>query len=107
VDSGAVILTGDFNTKACTEIHRLFLSGPDGKGVRLIDAYSVLHPYSEGNERTWNGLLSGIFERRIDWILTTRHFKPVTVAIDKTNKSGLYPSDHFPVKAVLEIELGE
>jgi endonuclease/exonuclease/phosphatase family metal-dependent hydrolase len=47
--SGAVILTGDFNTKACTEIYRLFL----------------------------------------------------------TNKAGLYPSDHFPVKAVLEINLAE
>lgn len=105
--SGGVILTGDFNTKAFTEIYKLFLSGPDGKGVKLIDVYSAVHPHSGGNEKTYHGLFGGIFHRRIDWILSTRHFKPIAAAIDKTNKAGLYPSDHFPVKAVLEINLAQ
>ena len=43
---------------------------------------------------------------RIDWIMTTDNFTTVSAAIDRTHYGGKYPSDHFPVTAVIRQEQG-
>ena len=40
--------------------------------------------------------------KRIDFIFHSPHFEPATAGIDHTNRDGRYPSDHYPVKAVLK-----
>ena len=38
---------------------------------------------------------------RIDWILRSKGFSTVSAGIDRANNNGRYPSDHFPVEAIL------
>ncbi len=37
----------------------------------------------------------------MDWILATSHFQTIRCEIDHTRGPGGYPSDHFPVIAIL------
>jgi len=98
-----VIVTGDFNSNEGTKCYRLMLDDSDGLGLGLIDSYRRVHPAEQGNEGTWHGPGGIRPDRRIDWILHTPHFTPIATAIDRTKKDGQYPSDHFPVTAVLRL----
>jgi endonuclease/exonuclease/phosphatase family metal-dependent hydrolase len=89
-----VIVTGDFNTDAGSEAHRTLTAN-------LTDAYSSVSNPS-GPKDTFHGFRGTPRPGRIDWILfrgglTPRSFETVT-----NNENGSYPSDHFPVAAVLE-----
>jgi endonuclease/exonuclease/phosphatase family metal-dependent hydrolase len=96
-----VIVTGDFNTQAGSKTHATVLVGMSDGGLELIDAYRSAHPQKERYEGTWHGPSGRRRRRRIDWILHTRHFSTVRCEIDRDRRSGRYPSDHFPVTAVL------
>ncbi len=98
-----VIVTGDFNSNEGTKCYRLMLDDSDGLGLGLIDSYRRVHPLEQGNEGTWHGPGGIRPDRRIDWILHTPHFVPIAAGIDRTQKDGQYPSDHFPVTAVLRL----
>jgi endonuclease/exonuclease/phosphatase family metal-dependent hydrolase len=97
-----VIVTGDFNTDAGTTPYKLLLAG-DQLGVPqlLFDAFRVANPKVRGDEGThhdFNGKRGG---DRIDWILTTTAFTPVSSTINHSRAFMGYPSDHFPVEAFL------
>jgi endonuclease/exonuclease/phosphatase family metal-dependent hydrolase len=104
-DAAPVIVTGDFNTKACTGTWQRFLVGENGGGPMLADTYNDSHPASRGEESTWHGPFDVDFNRRIDWILRTAHFTTAAAAIDRTAIDGQFPSDHNAVTAVLRIDL--
>ena len=38
----------------------------------------------------------------IDWILVSDHFRVLDAQIDRTRVGNLFPSDHYPVMAVLD-----
>ena len=46
----------------------------------------------------WNGRTSG---NRIDWVLCSRNYRVLSAMIDRTEFSGRYPSDHYPVTTIL------
>ena len=97
-----VIVTGDFNTDAGTQPYKLLLAG-DQLGVPqlLFDAFRITNPKvtrDEGTHHDFNGKRSG---DRIDWILFNTGFTPVSSEIIRTRSLMGYPSDHFPVEAVL------
>ena len=46
--------------------------------------------------------LTKLAHPRIDWILSTSHFTANESLIDRTNDNARFPSDHFPVTAVLQ-----
>jgi len=95
--SGApVILTGDFN---CPEGSEPWQALTATKLLR--DTRRVRHPEPGEPEGTFNGFKGRSDGGRIDWILATEHFQVTAADIDRTNKDGRYPSDHFPVTAVL------
>ena len=97
-----VIVTGDFNTDAGTEPYKLLLAGETlGVPQLLFDAFRLANPKvtpDEGTRHDFNGKRGG---DRIDWILTNTAFTPVSAAINRTRMMLGYPSDHFPVEAVL------
>ena len=87
-----IILMGDFN------------EGPNGK-VRsqinsklpnLIDPWDAVesgsHHKFDGNNK--NSL-------RIDWILIDKIFKKEKIYLEQSHENNIYPSDHFPVKCIL------
>jgi endonuclease/exonuclease/phosphatase family metal-dependent hydrolase len=89
-----VILTGDFNTDAGSEAHRTLTA-------HLTDVYSAV-PNPSGPKDTFHGFRGTPRSGRIDWILFRGSFQPRSFETVTSNENGRYPSDHFPVVAVLE-----
>jgi endonuclease/exonuclease/phosphatase family metal-dependent hydrolase len=101
-EGGSVVLTGDFNSGEGSEPYKA-LFGPRGKDESpVVDSYRVGHPKREPDEGTTTGFKAGPSKGdRIDWIGVSRDWKVIAAAIDRTEKDGRTPSDHFPVTAVL------
>lgn len=93
-----VIVTGDFNTAEASEPYNAFLDGND----ELVDTFRLSHPNKSENEGTFNGFRGISNGARIDWILASKSLKCISADIDRTSFDGRFPSDHFPVNAILE-----
>jgi endonuclease/exonuclease/phosphatase family metal-dependent hydrolase len=100
-----VILTGDFNAGENSRAYnKLFGAAPDGEVLAILrDAHRVAHP-TPGTEETTFNAFDGAKRAgdRIDWIAITQDFDVPSSEIDHTTKDGHPPSDHFPVKAILQ-----
>ena len=105
------VVTGDFNTAEDSPT-MAFLRGerglPDHDGatyvnpIPLVDTYRVLHPDARdsGTAGGFGGKRQGA---KIDHVLVARGAGTVREAtIVRTHVDGRYPSDHFPVAAVVE-----
>jgi len=90
-EEAPVILTGDFNT------------GPTSPTYRLLTE-TLLKDTFIGNNGTSHGFTGIPNSSRIDWILVSKQFKKLSFEIVKFNRNNKYPSDHFPVVAVLNID---
>ena len=90
-----VIITGDFNAKESSEPYQGLVCD------KILDTYRTAHKNPTDEESTlsrWNGRTSG---NRIDWVLCSRNYRVLSAKIDRTEFSGRYPSDHYPVTAIL------
>jgi len=89
-----VIITGDFN------------AGEDNAAIKYIlsngftDSYRKLYP-EEKAVNTYHAFKGGAIGDKIDYIFYSGNLKVFDAAIIRRNKDGRYPSDHFPVNAVL------
>jgi endonuclease/exonuclease/phosphatase family metal-dependent hydrolase len=105
----AVIVLGDFNAGEDNLARRLLATDgsvatavtPPGHPA-LVDTYGLLRT-STGAEGTFNGFVGDTTGERIDAILVSGDWMILGAAIDRTQRDGRYPSDHFPVTAVLAI----
>ncbi len=105
------VLTGDFNApEDGPTMAFLFGRGtlPDADGVAyenpipLVDTYRALHGEAPGSG-TAGGWRGNRRSRKIDHVLVAAGAATVREAsIVHTNEDGRYPSDHFPVSAVIE-----
>lgn len=86
-----VVVTGDFNAGDDSTAHAEL-------SAMLADAWQVA-PKRRGPEGTFHGF-GGQPQRRIDWILV-RGFEVRSVETLTSHRGARYPSDHFPVLAVL------
>lgn len=98
-----LLLTGDFNANPGSDPHRLFLEGG------FEDLFDHAGGVEEDEAFTFHGFTGGRIpgEERIDWILArpgrglewrVRHHRVLTEA-----DPPVYPSDHYPVSAGLEL----
>jgi endonuclease/exonuclease/phosphatase family metal-dependent hydrolase len=102
-DRPAVVLTGDFNEPEGSRPYHALFDPVDSMPPLLQDAYRVANPVRGSEEGTFSGfLVTNRAGGRIDWIACTRQFRVKRASIDRTDKEGRTPSDHFPVTAVLE-----
>ena len=69
-------------------------------GTRLRDSYRVVHPDAV-DVGTFNGFEGRTAGPKIDAILVSGSWNVESAAIVRTSPDGRYPSDHFPVVAVL------
>jgi len=97
-----VILMGDFNCIEDDEPYRA-LTAPDGNGVSLVDSYRTVHSKRAPDEASFHAFKGRIEGSRIDWILHSKDFKATAAEIVRPS-NGRYPSDHYPVTAILEFE---
>jgi endonuclease/exonuclease/phosphatase family metal-dependent hydrolase len=88
------ILTGDFNTGVGTEPYKTIAQG-------LTDAWETA-PAKSGPQGTFHGFKGVAGGTRIDWILFRGFARASQAETVANNEEGRYPSDHFPVFAILE-----
>lgn len=94
------VLTGDFNSDEASITYQVLLYSTES--LEFNDTYRLRNltrdPRGESTSTRWNGNRAG---RRIDWVLSSPHWRVTAAAIDDFNAQGRYPSDHYPVTAVL------
>lgn len=91
-----VIVTGDFNADKNSDAYRLLTDN----GM-LIDTFRQVHP-SEKDDATFHAFGRPEEMAPIDWILVSDHFHVLDAQIDRSRMGNLFPSDHYPVTAVLD-----
>ncbi len=96
--AATVIVTGDFNTPEGSEPYKALLEAHD----TLRDTFRVAHPRQQTNEGTFGAFSGRTAGGRIDWVLADKTLFIKSASIDRTAENGRYPSDHYPVTAVLE-----
>lgn len=97
-----VIVTGDFNAGEDSQPYQAFFGLNEGKKSPLLDVYRATHPKRESNEGTFSSFkASEITGQRIDWIGVSAEWKILKAEIDRTERDGRTPSDHFAMSAVL------
>lgn len=100
-ESLPVILTGDFNDNAVeTQSWQTLTTGG------LFDAWQIADS-TQGPNNTWNGFKQPAPDdnRRIDWILVSSGINVASCVTQDHQRDGRFPSDHFPVIAVLNLPL--
>lgn len=93
-----VIVTGDFNAG---EENPAFRSLVDSTDPSLRDSFRVLHPESDA-VGTFHAFQGGEGGDKIDAVLVGPDWQVVQAAIVRIERGGRYPSDHYPVTAVLK-----
>ena len=71
---------------------------------RLRDVFRRLHAGPAAEEATFHNFSGKRAGRRIDFIFASPEATPVESTIDYSNRDGRYPSDHYPVTAVLKLQ---
>ena len=94
----ALVITGDFNCAISSKPYEVFLD--EKKEPKLIDTYRAKHRDTK-DTGTFNGFKGTKTGARIDWVLHTAQFSTQSASINRFQKEGRYPSDHFPVTSVL------
>jgi endonuclease/exonuclease/phosphatase family metal-dependent hydrolase len=98
------ILTGDFNINEDNPAYAVLVR-PDTPGaIAWIDAYRTVHPQRKPDEASFNGFKDVTAGSRIDFVFHTSHFVATASEIDRTSRNGRFPSDHYPVTAVLKLK---
>ncbi|WP_258525538.1 endonuclease/exonuclease/phosphatase family protein [Paenibacillus sp. YN15] len=94
-----LILAGDMNV----EPEHPVIRGLEQAGYR--NAYAVLPPGPRESKpgRTFHGFRGGVDGLPIDYIFTSPECVVEAVRVDRHRYEGRYPSDHYPVCAVLEL----
>jgi endonuclease/exonuclease/phosphatase family metal-dependent hydrolase len=78
---------------------------PDRPGaIRWIDSYREVHAERRPDEASFHAFKGAITGSRIDFIFHTAEWSATASDIIRTAKDGRYPSDHFPVSAVLRMK---
>lgn len=92
-----LILAGDMNVEPEHPVIR------ELEQAGYLNAYAVLPsgPWESQPGRTFHDFLGGVDGLPIDYIFTSSECKVEAVRVDRDRYEGRYPSDHYPVCAVL------
>lgn len=96
--AGPLILTGDFNAVEGDPLHAAIVA------AGLADVWRAVHPEatSEASEtiHQFTGATTGA---RIDYLYATPDFTATDAEVIRSSRDGVYPSDHYPVRATLKL----
>ena len=96
-----VILAGDFNAGEGSDPYNALARGKGFEGSLFVDSYRAIHSEKSPREGTFSAWIGRREGSRIDWILHSAEFLTLNASINYTNEEGRYPSDHYPVQAIL------
>jgi endonuclease/exonuclease/phosphatase family metal-dependent hydrolase len=95
INSSPIILMGDFNCSYTNPaIQKILNSG-------MTDSYRALNNRTN-NEGTFNNFTGEKNGDKIDYIFINNKFIPLSASVDHFNRDNKYPSDHFPVNAIIK-----
>lgn len=97
-----VVVMGDLNDGEDSGAVKALISSYSSS-LPLTDSYRAVVPERSPQEATYHSFGGSQAGSRIDFILVSRDFTVNEAAIDHRHFDGRYPSDHFPVTAVLEL----
>jgi endonuclease/exonuclease/phosphatase family metal-dependent hydrolase len=99
------VVTGDFNDEPGSPCYVAMLGGRAGSADRpLTDALRATHPAADQREEgTMHSFWGGHGGERIDWIFASSSVQVVSAQIDHNRNGSRYPSDHFPMEAVVRV----
>ncbi len=86
------LITGDFNTSPGTRTYETFMEE------------GFIDPFANRHTSTFHGFTGKDLGGHIDWILYRGGMKNTGCRIVHASYNGIYPSDHYPVTAVFEME---
>jgi endonuclease/exonuclease/phosphatase family metal-dependent hydrolase len=96
-----VLVTGDFNAGEDNPAMLYLLGAGEAQSeLRLRDTFRVVHPETT-DVGTFNGFEGRTAGPKIDAVLVSGMWNVESAAIVRTSREGRYPSDHFPVVAVV------
>lgn len=98
-----IIVTGDLNSTEDSKAFGLLTAAKPPVG-ELFDSYRKLYPRRSPDEATFNGWSDTRKGSRIDFVLFTAEFAPITARIIRTRFDNRLPSDHYPVTATLQLQ---
>jgi len=97
-----VLITGDFNAGDDTGPYTALFGAEAGAVSPVVDTYRKIHPAKAANEGTFSSFKAATTNGpRIDWIGVGASWQVLDAGIDRTEREGRTPSDHFAVFAVL------
>jgi endonuclease/exonuclease/phosphatase family metal-dependent hydrolase len=99
-----IILTGDFNSSEGSEAYKALLHPAEKSEHPLFDSYREVHPERSPEEASFHGFKGTTTGSRIDWILHTEPFKPISADIVRPAPGERFPSDHYAVTAVFKAQ---
>jgi endonuclease/exonuclease/phosphatase family metal-dependent hydrolase len=99
-----VLLMGDFNAGEDNPAFQALVArrDPPPGEVRLYDTFRAVHP-DAGRTGTFHAFRGDRSGPKIDAILASPQWETLDAAIVLDSEDGLYPSDHFPVTAVVRL----
>lgn len=98
-DGREAIVTGDFNADQDHALHHMLTEGGEVADAVLTAPRGAVLDGDVDTFHFYRGLRRG--GRRIDWLLHSPGLTPTAVAANTFARSGRFPSDHFPVQALL------
>lgn len=101
-DGAPALLTGDFNIREDNPAYAVLVKPETPGAIRWIDSYREVHPVRGPDEASAHSFKGTVQGSRIDFIFHTEHFTTRSSEIDRSSRDGRYPSDHYPVTAVLQ-----
>lgn len=94
---GRLIIMGDFNEGPQGEVRDIILKAfPE-----LIDPWKLFHSHEETSHHAFSGECQN--GSRIDWILVDKTLEVKDFFLEKLDREGRYPSDHFPMVCRLRL----
>ena len=98
------IVMGDFNASPDSKAVRLMRENlMNYKDVRLQDIYGFLDQLIGNTYHGFKGKITQKF-KPIDYIFVSDDFEVVTASVNTQSYDGAYPSDHYPISAVLRLK---
>ena len=91
-----VLVTGDFNAGKTSFAHQHLT-----KDGTLVDAFRQVHAHGV-DAPTFHGFGREEEQAPLDWILVSPHFRILEARVDRFRRRTVFPSDHYPLTAVLD-----
>jgi endonuclease/exonuclease/phosphatase family metal-dependent hydrolase len=93
------VVTGDFNAGEDNPAITAMKAGPP----RLVDAWRELHPEVPLHESGTMSRFTGALDSgKIDYLFVPAGTRVIDAEILRSHREGVYPSDHYPVRASVE-----